>query len=185
MVTMTKNNKNSILTVDKYQFIISNELANFINETNSLNDKTIEATVSKTGVITLKIKTLTYSINDKSKSLNLYKINNNLKEKKNMKVFIKFMKPKKETNKTNPFNNIVLRTVKPAIKDIEFESLDAIESTIYDALKPLMTENSEWVIEKNTKTQGLVVKNTFLKEGKEYPSHNIFFVNVAPSADAE
>jgi len=186
MIKLTTNNDNSILTVNDYEFIISNELADFINETDSLNDETIEATTSKTGVITLKIKSLTYSINDKTKILNMYKTNNNKNNKgviNKMKVFIRFMKPKDESKKTNPFNNLVLRAVKPVIKDVEFESLDAVKTVVYDALKPYMSENSTWEIEDNTKTQGLVIKNTFQKEGRPYPSHNIFFINVVQVAE--
>ena len=187
MIKLTTNANNSILTVDDHEFIISNELADFINETDSLNDETIEVTTSKTGVVTLKIKSLTYSINDKTKILSMYKTNstttNNNKGVIKMKTFIRFMKPKDESKKTNPFNNLVLRTVKPVLKDVEFDSLDAVKSAVYDALKPYMTENSTWEIEDNTKTQGLVVKNTFQKEGRPYPSHNIFFVNVVQVAE--
>lgn len=181
MVNLIKNENDSILKVDGTDFKISNELASFLEATNSLNDDTITKTISKAGVITLKIKSLTYTIcnDNKKKILNMYKINNN-EGVIHMKTFIKFMKPKQESGKKNPFNSLILRVLKPALNNVEFEDIDAVRSTVYDTLKPLMSENSKWEIEDNTKTLGLVVKNEYLKEGKEYPSHNIFFINVVP-----
>lgn len=181
MVKLEYEKTIAILSKDNYTFKISKHLADYIKNTNSLNDDVIEVTESKTGVVTLKIKSLTYSYNDKSKILNLYKINN--KEKLKMKVFIKFMKPKKETDKPNPFNNFIVKTVKPVIKDIEFNSLDEVKSKVYDALKPYMTEESKWEIEDNTKTAGIVVKNVYQKTGKPYPSHNIFFINIVQAVE--
>lgn len=182
MVKLETNATNSILTVDDHEFIISNELADYITESDSLNDETIEANTSKTGIITLKIKSLTYSINNKEKVLNLYKTSNNTntKEKYTMKVFIKFMNKKnKNTDKPTKFESLILRTVRPLLKDKEFDSIDEVKAVVYDSLKPYMTEESKWTIEDNNKTVGLVVKNEYKKANFDRPAMNMFFINVA------
>jgi len=181
-----------ILEVNGNQFLIPKALGEFLQKTNSLNDDTVEMTKSKTGVVTLKIKSLTYKpYNFKgkgnTKTLNLYKKNNipnDTKGEKTMRFYIKFMKPKFE-GKVNPFNNLVLKIVKPAIAQKEFSSLDEAQDAISKALDELRSDKSEWVIEKNTKIEGLVVKNTYKRPDKEFPSHNIFFVNVVQPKEAE
>lgn len=187
MVKLETNAINSILTVDDHEFIISNELADYITKSDSLNDEIIEVTTSKTGVVTLKIKSLTYSINNKEKVLNLYKTSNNTntKEKSTMRVFIKFMnkKNKNADGKPTKFESLILRTVRPLLKDKEFGSIDEVKAVVYDSLKPYMTDESKWTIEDNTKTVGLVVKNEYKKENFERPALNMFFINVAQVAE--
>lgn len=169
----------SFIDINGEKVYVSYEFTKFLKDTNGVTPKNIELTCSKTGVKTLKVKNLTYTINGKTKVLNMYKTNlNNSKENKTMKCYVKFMKPK-DPSKKNPFNNLITKVIKPVIKDKEYESLDAVRSDIHDALKPLENENSKWVIEDNTKTQGLVIKNEYTKEGREFASHNIFFINVA------
>jgi len=178
-ISIETKSSDSILHMDDYDFVISNELADYIRESDSLNPETIEVSTSKTGVVTLKIKSLTYSINDKTKVLNLYK-NSNSKEKFSMKTFIRFMKRNKgENDKPTKFESLILRTVKPVLKDVEFGSIDEVKSAVYDALKPYMTEESKWTIEDNTKTVGLVVKNEYKKANFDSPALNMFFINVA------
>lgn len=178
MITLNENN----LMVNDVCVTISKELGEYLKKTNGLTDDNIELTTSKTGVQTLKIKSLTYSINGKNKNLNLYKINSNNEGVTKMKVFVKFMKPK-DASKRNPFNSLIAKVVKPKLTG-EFENMDAVKAALEDAIKELTNENSKWIIEDNTKTAGLVVKNEYKKEGREFPSHNIFFVNVVQSVES-
>lgn len=187
MIKLTYDKENStILTVDNYQFEIPFEFGEYLKKTNGLTEDNIEVTCSKTGVVTLKIKSLTYKLYDKKneKVLSLYKSSKiNKGVKKTMRFYIKFM-PNKIEGKTNPFNSLVLKIVKPALSQKEFTTLDEAQDAISKALDELRSENSEWVIEKNNKIEGLVVKNTYKRPDKEFPSHNIFFVNVVQPKDA-
>jgi len=184
-----KNTNKVILEIKDKAIMLPKELGEYLIKTNGLNDSNIVITESTTGVKTLKIKSLTYTILDdgeKEKVLNLYKEKFNIKniienkekkEENNMKVNIRFMNPKKDSEKTNPFKKFILSIIKPKIVDREFKDFTEVSSVVYDALKPFMTDNSKWTIEDNTKAEGLVIKNEYKKEGREFPSHNIFFIN--------
>jgi len=193
MAILKNINGKTVLEENNFRFEIPYELGEYLKMADGLNDDNIEVTCSKTGVVTLKIKSLTYKQieNDdkeyKTKTLNLYKtskiVNKNKGVKKTMRFYIKFM-PNKIEGKTNPFNSLVLKIVKPALSQKEFTTLDEAQDAISKALDELRSENSEWVIEKNNKIEGLVVKNTYKRPDKEFPSHNIFFVNVVQPKDA-
>lgn len=183
-----KNTNKAILEINDKAIMLPKELGEYLKATNGLNESNIVITESTTGVKTLKIKSLTYTILDdgeKEKVLNLYKekfnikniIENKEKKEKSMKVNIRFMNPKKDSEKTNPFKKFILSIIKPKIVDKEFNDFTEVSSVVYDALKPFMTENSKWTIEDNNKAEGLVIKNEYKKEGREFPSHNIFFIN--------
>lgn len=182
MINLANKKEYSVLTIDENKFYISNELAKFLEDTNSLNEETILVSTSKNGVISLKIKSLNYSINEptaKKKNLQLYKKANLIieeKEEEKMKVYVNFMKPK--NNKPNPFISMINKVLTSKLKDVEFENMSEVKKIVEESLEPLKTENSIWTIEDNTKTEGLVIKNEFHKEGKEYPFYNMFFINI-------
>jgi hypothetical protein len=181
------NSEKKILEIKDKSILISKELADYLVATKGLDESNIVVTESATGVKTLKIKSLTYTILDdgeKEKVLNLYKEKFNIKniqiekkEENNMKVNIRFITPKKDSEKTNPFKKFILSIIKPKLADKDFKDFAEVSSVVYDALKPFMTDNSKWTIEDNNKSEGIVVKNEYKKEGREFPSHNIFFIN--------
>lgn len=183
-----KDDKYSILTVDDTEFVIPKDLGTFLVQTHALNEENIQKTVSKNGIITLKIKSLEYSVvgSNKISKLNIYKSNkNNQREVIKMKVLVRFINKKNEdgTIKRSKFASMVLKQVLPVVKDKEFDSLDDIRSAVSTALDPLKSDNSTWVIEDNTKQIGLVVKNEYKtksKNGEDFVAKHIFFVNVVP-----
>ena len=189
-ISLDEREKDYLLTVGQHSFNISKPLAEYIKNSNSLNEETIECTTSKTGVVTLKIKSLTYKEDNtpKSKVLSLYKIpNNNSKERKEMKFKISFYRiAKKRKLKTlTKFESFVLSVVKPVLAN-EFNNTDELQSAVYDALKPFMTEESKWEITPNNKTGiGLVVKNTYKNKNYDSVSNNMFFINEVTTEDAE
>lgn len=190
-----------------YTFGIPKEIYSYLVRTETLKDILVKT--NKSGVTTIKIPSLKYKeyvdFDNLSEStisnLSIFKspnhsinefegkqplnINNNTKgvNQKMFKVNIKCLK--REDGKKSYFENYINKTVKPKFYNKEFSSVDEIKDLLTSVISDIENENSKWIIEDNSKTEGFVLKNTYSKEGRDYSTHNICFVNVFEPTNKE
>lgn len=183
------NENEAILIVDGSCFIIPIEIKEFLDRMGL--DK-VEVSVNKNGVESLKIKSLTYkeATVNKDTVLNIYKNRqkvsvennfiNNSKGVIKMKVSVRFMKSK--NGKKSFFESFCRKEVVPKLLETTLTTVDEVKEKLQTIVDGLSNDRSSWTIEKNTKSEGFVVKNTFTHKNKEtgedYDTHSIFFVNI-------
>jgi hypothetical protein len=205
MIKILKKFDDEVLfSINNYNFSIPIEIYNYLERTESINEDNLIVSVSKTNVVSLKIKNLIYKqwveplyeTNCKNhniigynseKNLSVYKqtkINETKELKAMFRVIMKYMKPKDDKYDKTKFQIFCDKNVYPKVFGVEFASKEEIKSKLEEIIKELTTDYSTWTIEENTKSEGYVLKNEFkLKNGNI--AHGIAFANIKPAEEVK